>query len=181
MKDRILTITVKEEIYRYVTQSLNSDVVKLERGSTLMYIIRPHLILEPDDWELEPIPDGFAQLNIELPVRSLTVEARSGKVYYCDTLFRDHLTKEGLVKVRSFMKKNYNDNFCTFMAGWVEHQYRVNEMAEKKRRIHVTDGITAFFNNYHIEFTEAMVEARRQAWKRYMDKVEKYDKSPILN
>ena len=180
MKDRILTITVKEEIYKFITQSLNSDVVRLERGSALLYMIKPHLALEPDEWELEPIEEGYATLGIELPVRSRTTEARSGKVYYCDTLFRDHLTKEGLVKVRSFMKKNYNDKFCTFMAGWVEHQYRVNDLTEKEKRIQVTDGITAFFDCYHIEFTDAMVEARRQAWKRYRNKVEKYEKSPII-
>lgn len=180
MKDRILTITVKEEIYRYITQSLNSDIVRLERGSALLYMIKPHLVLEPDGWELEPVEEGYATLGIELPVRSRTTESRSGKVYYCDTLFRDHLTLEGLVKVRSFMKKNYNEKFCTFMAGWVEHQYRINDLTERERRIQVTDGIVAFFNCYHIDFTEEMVQARRQAWKRYKEKVEKYEKSIIV-
>lgn len=180
MKDRIVTITVKEEIYKFITQSLKSDVVSLERGSALLYMIKPHLALEPDEWELEPIEEGYAQIAIELPVRSRTTEARSGKVYYCDTLFRNHLTFEGLVKVRSFMKKNYNEKFCTFMAGWVEHQYRVNDLTEKEKRIQVTDGITAFFDCYHIDFTEKMVQSRRQAWKRYRDKVEKYEKSVIV-
>lgn len=172
---------MKEEYFKYITQSLRSDVVKLEKGSTLMHIIKPYLSLEPDEWELEPIPEGFTQLRIELPVWSHTYEARSGKVYYCDTLFRDHLTEAGLKKVRSFIKKNYNDKFCTFMAGWVERQHRENEISETSRRIQVTDGIAAFFNNYHIDFTEAMVEARRKAWLRYQDKVENYEKSPVIN
>lgn len=180
MKDRLLTITVKEDIYKYITMPLQSDVVRLERDSALMTVIKPHLCLEPDDWELEPLPEGFHKIHIELPDLRKVYEARSGKVYYCDTLFRDHITKAGLEKVRRFFKRSFHDKFNTYLTGWVEHQHVDNETSETERRIQVTAGIVAFFNSYHIDFDEKMIEARRQAWIRYQKNLEEYKKSPAI-
>lgn len=181
MIGRYLTITVKEDLYKYITESLNSEIVRLERDSTLLNIIKPHLCLEPDEWELTPVPKGYTKLQIELPDLRKVYEARSGKVYYCDTLFRDHITEDGLKKVRRYLKRNYNDKFCTFLAGWVERQHFENETSEEEKRIQVTSGVVAFFNNYHITFTESMVEARRKAWLRYLENLENYKKSPVMN
>ena len=181
MKDRLLTITVKEDIYKYITESLQDDVVRPERGSTLMNIIKPHLCLDPDEWELEPVPDGYRELQIELPDLRRVYEAKKGKVYYCDTLFRDHITDLGLKKVRNYFNRNFNDKFQTFLAGWVERQHFTNETSEVEKRIQVTSGIVAFFNNYHIDFDKKMIEARRKAWLRYQDKVERYKASPVFN
>ena len=181
MKGRLLTITVKQDIHKYITESLQSEIVKTERDSTLMNIIKPHLCLEAEAWELEPIPEGFVQLQIELPDLRQVYEARSGKKYYCDTLFRDHITEEGLKKVRNFFKRTYNDKFLTFLAGWVERQHFDNETSDEEKRIQVTSGIVAFFNNYHIDFDEKMIEARRKAWIRYQEKVENYKVSPAFN
>lgn len=181
MKGRLLTITVKQDIHKYITESLQSEIVKTERDSTLMNIIKPHLCLEAEAWELEPIPEGFVQLQIELPDLRQVYEARSGKKYYCDTLFRDHITEEGLKKVRNFFKRTYNDKFLTFLAGWVERQHFENETSDEEKRIQVTSGIVAFFNNYHIDFDEKMIEARRKAWIRYQEKVENYKVSPAFN
>ena len=99
----------------------------------------------------------------------------------CDTRFRDHITLEGLKKVRSYFKRTYNDRFMTFLAGWVERQHFDNSNSEEERRIQVTSGIAAFFNNYHITFDERMIESRRKAWLRYQEKVEKNKKSPAMN
>ena len=181
MKDRLLTITVKEDIYKYITMPLQSDIVKLERDTTLMNIIKPHLCLEPDEWELEPIPEGYHKLQIELPDLRKVYEARNGKVYYCDTLFRDHITKEGLDKVRRFFKRSFHAEFNAYLTGWVEKQHVDNEKSETEKRIQVTEGIVAFFNSYHIDFDEKMIEARRQAWIRYNKDVEKYKKSPAIH
>ena len=177
MKDRILTITVKADLRKYLTESPQSDIIRPERDSELMTVIKPYLCLEPDEWETQPIPDGYAQLQIALPDLRKVYEARSGKVYYCDTLFRDHITEEGLKKVRSYFKRTYNDRFMTFLAGWVERQHFDNSNSEEERRIQVTSGIAAFFNNYHITFDERMIESRRKAWLRYQEKVEKNKKS----
>lgn len=181
MKGRNLTIIVKEDIYKYITQSLQRDVIVPERDSTLMNIIKPHLCLVPDEWESEPMRDDYRYLQVELPDLRQVYEARSGKVYYCDTLFRDHITRKGLVKVQRFLKRTYHAEFCAFLAGWVERQHIDNEIAEKERRIQVTNGIVAFLNNYHIDFDEKMVEAHRQAWIRYLKNVEKYKVSPVFH
>lgn len=180
MKGRYLTITVKEDLYKYITESLQSDIIKPERDSTLMNIIKHHLCLEPDDWELEPIRDDYRQIQIELPDLRQVYEARSGKVYYCDTLFRDHITKKGLLKVQRFLKSTYHAQFYAYMTAWVERQNVDKENSNTKRRIEVTSGIVAFFNNYHIDFTEAMVQAHRKAWIRYLKNLEKYKVSPVL-
>lgn len=181
MKDRLLTITVKDDIYKYITMPLQSDIVKLERDTTLMNIIKQHLCLEPDEWELEPIPEGFHKIQIELPDLRKVYEARNGRTYYCDTLFRDHITKAGLDKVRRFFKRSYHAEFCAYLTGWVERQHVDNETSETERRIQVTSGIVAFFNSYHIDFDEKMIEARRQAWIRYQKDVENYKKSPAIH
>ena len=67
MKDRLLTITVKCEIHKYLTEPLQSNIVKTERNSELIDTIKPYLCLEPDEWESEPIQEGYTQLQIELP------------------------------------------------------------------------------------------------------------------
>lgn len=180
MKGRYLTITVKEDVYKYITQSLRSDIVKPERDSTLMSVIKPHLCLEPDSWEQEPIPDNYHELQIELPDLRKVYEARSGKVYYCDTLFRDHITDEGLKRVRRFLKRSYYAEFRSYLTGWVERQHVENENSEKERRIQVLTGIVAFFNSYHIDFDEKMLEAHRQAWIRYQKKLDEYRISPLV-
>ena len=180
MKGRNLTIIVKENIYKYITESLHSDTIVPQRDSTLMAIIKPHLCLVPDEWESEPLMDGYWKIQIELPDLRQVYEARSGKVYYCDTLFRDHITKKGLVRVQRFLKSTYNEKFYTYLTGWVERQLVENETAEKERRVQVTNGIVAFFNNYHISFDEKMVEAHRQAWIRHLKKLEEYKVSPAL-
>ncbi len=181
MKDRILTITVKADLHKYLTESHQSDIIRPERDSELMTVIKPYLCLEPDEWESQPIPDGYAQLQIALPNLRKVYEARSGKVYYCDTLFRDHITEEGLKKVRSYFKRTFNDKFLTFLAGWVEYQNVANETSENKKRIQITKGIVAFFNNYHITFDESMIEARRKAWIRYLEKLEENRVSAASN
>ena len=181
MKDRILTITVKNDLHKYLTESHQSDIIRPERDSELMTVIKPYLCLESDEWELQPIPEGYVQLQIALPELRKVYEARNGKVYYCNTLFRDHITLEGLKKVRSYFKRTYNDRFMTFLAGWVERQHYDNSNTEEERRIQVTNGIAAFFNNYHITFDERMIESRRKAWLRYQEKLEKNKKSPVTN
>lgn len=180
MKDRLLTITVKEDIYKYITMPLQSDVVPLDRDTTLIDTIKPYLCLDPDEWELEPIPEGYHKIQIELPDLRKVYEARNGKIYYCDTLFRDHITKDGLNKVRRFFKRSFNEKFNAYLTGWVEKQHVDNETSEKEKRIQVTAGIVAFFNSYHIDFDEKMIEARRQAWIRYQKNLEEYKKSPAI-
>lgn len=180
MKGRYLTITVKEDLYKYLTQSLQSEIVKPGRDSTLMDIIKPHLCLVPDEWESQPMRDDYRKIQIELPDLRQVYESRSGKVYYCDTLFRDHITKKGLLKVRRFLKQTYHAQFYSYLTAWVERQHFDNESVEKEKRIQVTNGIVAFFNNYHIEFDEKMVEAYRQSWIRYLKNVEEYKVSPVL-
>ena len=181
MKGRLLTITVKCEIYKYLTEPLQSNIVKTEKNSELINTIKPYLCLEPDEWESEPLQAGYTQVQIELPDLRRVYDARNGKMYYCDTLFRDHITYEGLKKVRNYFKRTYNDRFMTFLAGWVERQHFDNSNSEEERRIQVTSGIAAFFNNYHITFDERMIESRRKAWLRYQEKVEKNKKSPAMN
>ena len=181
MKDRILTITVKADLHKYLTESHQSDIIRPERDSELMTVIKPYLCLEPDEWETQPVPDGYAKLQIALPNLRKVYEARSGRMYYCDTLFRDHITEEGLKKVRSYFKRTFNDKFLTFLAGWVEYQNVANETSENEKRVQITKGIVAFFNNYHITFNESMIEARRKAWIRYLEKLEENRVSAASN
>lgn len=181
MKDRLLTITVKADIHKYLTESHQSEVIRLERNSELMDVIKPYLCLEPDEWEIQPVPEGFAKLQIMLPDLRQVYEARSGKMYYCDTLFRDHINETGLKKVRNYFKRTFNDKFLTFLAGWVERQHFDNENSDEERRIQVTSGIVAFYNNYHIAFDEKMIEARRKAWIRYVEKLEQNRVSAASN
>ena len=46
MKGRYLTVTVKSHIKKFLVESLGSEIVKTDRDSTLLAIIKPHLTLE---------------------------------------------------------------------------------------------------------------------------------------
>lgn len=180
MEGRFLTVTIKDNIKKFVTESLNSDYVPLERGSTLLYIIKPHLLLEPDGWELMEIEEGYSQLRIELPELRKEYDSRNDRVYYCNTLFRDHIDAKGLKKVRKFLYNTYKASFRTFMDGWIERQYAAESDSDKEVVEQVVEGVTSFLNQYHIPFTEKDVEALRQDWQRHKRKNENYRFSPIL-
>lgn len=181
MKERYLTVSVEQHIYRYITESLGTNVVKLERDSTLMAIIKPYLELSSEQEEL-PTPDGFMELKIELSELREIYNSRTGSVYYCDTLFRNVLTEKGMVKVRNFFKRTFKNSFRTFLDGYTEKQYDdiASGEVDAHRRIKVKQGVVAFLLNYHIDFDEKLINALTRDWYRHTDRNENNRFSPVL-
>ena len=181
MKERYLTVSVEQHIYRYITESMGCDVVKLERDSTLMAIIKPYLELSSGTDE-QPVPDKFMELKIELPELRRVYNSRTGSCYYCDTLFRNVLTEKGMVKVRRFLGRTFKNSFRTFMDGYTEKQY--DDMSTGKagagKRIKVKQGVVAFLLNYHIDFDETLINALTRDWYRHTDRNENNRFSPVL-
>ena len=170
MKGRYLTVTVKSHIKKFLVESLGSEIIKTERDSTLLAIIKPHLTLESAIEEVEETPEGYEQIQIELPDLRQVYNARSGKVYYCDTMFRDHIDRLGLEKVRNFFNRTYK-------AGYTEHQ---NETKAEDERLRVKMGVCAFFNQYHITYDDTMVSSLTRDWYRHQQRNEKNRFSPVL-
>ncbi len=177
MKGRYLTVTVKSHIKKFLVESLGTEIIKTERDSTLLAIIKPHLTLESAIEEVEETPEGYEQIQIELPDLRQVYNARSGKVYYCDTMFRDHIDRLGLEKVRNFFNRTYKAAFRTFMDGYTEHQ---NETKAEDERLRVKMGVCAFFNQYHITYDDTMVSSLTRDWYRHQQRNEKNRFSPVL-
>ena len=179
MKGRYLTVTVKSHIKQYLVESLGTDVVKTERNSTLLAIIKPHLILESAVEEVEEIPDDYEKIQIELPDLRQVYSAVNGKVYYCDTMFRDHIDQLGLEKVRNFFSRTFKAAFRTFMDGYTESQNDINSLSEENRRLRVKQGVVSFLLQYHIEPKEKLVINLTRDWYRHQHRNEKNRFSPI--
>ena len=177
MKGRYLTVTVKSHIAQYIKESMGSSLVKPERDSTLLAIIKPHLVLGSAVEEATETPEGYEEIQIELPDLRQVYETRSGKVYYCDTMFRDHIDQRGLERVRNFFNRTYKAAFRTFMDGYTEFQ---NETKSEEARIRVKMGVCAFFNQYHITYTDTMVSSLTRDWYRHQQRNEKNRFSPVL-
>lgn len=177
MKGRYLTVTVKSHIKKFLVESLGSEIVKTDRDSTLLAIIKPHLTLESAVDEVEETPEGYEEIQIELPDLRQVYNAQSGKTYYCDTMFRDHIDRVGLEKVRNFFNRTYKAAFRTFMDGYTEFQ---NETKSEDARIRVKMGVCAFFNQYHITYTDTMVSSLTRDWYRHQERNEKNRFTPVL-
>ena len=98
-------------------------------------------------------------------------------MYYCDTMFRDHIDRLGLEKVRNFFNRTYKAAFRTFMDGYTEHQ---NETKAEDERLRVKMGVCAFFNQYHITYDDTMVSSLTRDWYRHQQRNEKNRFSPVL-
>ncbi len=181
MKGRYVTVFVKNHIRKYIMESLGSDTIKLERDSTLMAIIKPYLSLEADEWETDTPPEGFGQLYIELPKLNKELEESTGRVYWCDTLFRDHLQDKGLKKVQNFLSRNFKAAFRSFMDGYTEAQNDSASDEYDEYRIKVKHGVVAFLIQYHIDFDECLVSSLTRDWHRHRLKNEKYRYSPLIH
>lgn len=177
MKGRYLTVSVKSHIQRYIIESIGSSIVKPGRDSALMAIIKPHLVLGSAIDEEEPLPEGYAEIQIELPDLRQVYEAKSGKVYYCDTMFRDHIDRLGLERVRHFFNQTFKAAFRTFMDGYTEYQ---QENKAEDESIKVKKGVCAFFNQYHITYDDTMVSSLTRDWYRHQERNEKNRFTPVL-
>ena len=179
MKERYLTVSVEQHIYRYITESLGTNVVKLERDSTLMSIIKPYLELSSETDE-QPVPDKFMELKIELPELRRVYNSRTGSCYYCDTLFRNVLTEKGMVKVRRFLSRTFKNSFRTFMDGYTENQNDNNAEAAETSRMRVKRGVVAFLLQYHIDINERLVSTLTRDWYRHRDRTEQNRFTPVF-
>ena len=170
-------MSVKSYIKKYLTESLNTEIIKPERGSTLLSIIKPHLILVSAMEKEEEIPAGYEEIQIELPDLRQVYEASSGKVYYCETLFRNRIDSIGLAKVRTFFTRTFKAAFHTFMDGYIEYQ---NEFKSKEEGLVVKQGVCSFLNQYHITYDNKLADNLTRDWYRHRDRNEKNRFSPVL-
>ena len=180
MKGRYLTVTVKSHIKKFLVESLGSEIVKTDRDSTLLAIIKPHLTLESAVDEVEETPEGYEEIQIELPDLRQVYESRSGKLYYCDTMFRDHIDRRGLERVRSFFNRTFKAAFRTFMDGYTESQNDSRALTETESRTRIKQGVVAFLLNYHITPDERLISSLTRDWYRHQDRNEKNRFSPVI-
>lgn len=172
---------IEDEYYAYITASLNSSVVKPERGSVLMSIIAPHLELSSHKDDPPEVPEGFSVLKIELPDLRLVYNAKAGKAYYCDTMFRDRLSENGAMKVRQFFKRTFKNAYRTFMDGYTESQRDdQSQAAAYTAMLRVKSGTVAFLLQYHIDIDEKLITRLTRDWYRHTERNERNRFSPVL-
>lgn len=174
-------MTVKAHIKKFLTQSLQSEIVKPERDSTLMAIIKPHLILESAVDETDPEPEGYEEIKIELPDLRQVYNSKTGRSYYCDTMFRDHIDNKGLEKVRNFFNRTFKAAYRTFMDGYIESQNDAyTDEGNEESRLRVKRGAVSFLMSYHIDPDERLITALTRDWYRHRERTEKNRFSPVL-
>lgn len=179
--ERTILVPVESHIYSYITQSRQSEVITLERDSTLLAIMKPHLELKPvSDEDAVEVPEGYKMLRIVVPELRHVYNHKKKKVIYCDTLFRDNLSPKGVKKVNKFFKDNFKDKFRVAMDIYVEKQYDEMSDSDEQHRIKLKKGITTFLLQYHIEPTEKLIRSLKMDYIRHRDKNEMYRYSPVF-
>ena len=176
MKGLYVTAKVGERNKRFIEDSYQSDTIPLERDSILLHLIMPYLELTSD----EPAEDDYGPdtVKIELPLGNKKVYNHSGQmVYVCNTLWRNRLSEEGQAKVKRFFDHEVKKAFRTYMDGYIESQNATETGRQYKR---IKEGITAFFIQYHIDFTKQDIAAFARDWYRHRDKVDENLRSPLV-
>ncbi len=174
MKGLYVTARIGQRYKRYVADSYQSDTVPLERGSNLLNIIMPYLELttgEPEEVDDETI-------KIELPLGNKKVYNSSGQtVYVCNTLWRNRLSEEGQYRVKRFFENEFKSKLRTYVDAYIE-KGKERDRNGKDRR--VKEAITAFFIQYHIDFTKKDLATMARDWYRHRDKVDENKRSPLV-
>lgn len=180
MEGNRLMIRVKHHIAQYLRDSIQSDVIKVDKGRAMMTMIKPYLTLEPDEWEQEPLPEGMDEIFIELPKLNQEWEEENGVIYWCNELFRDHLSKRGLDILRNFFNKNFRAAYRSFMDGYTESQQDATSLDESEARLKVKRGAAAFLCQYHIDLDEKLIRAMVRDWYRHTERNEQNRYSPLI-
>jgi len=176
MNELYVKARVGTEIKQWLEASYNSDIVAPLRDSTLMGIIKQHLELtsQDDDEQL----DDAECVKIKLPIQNGSVYCQSnGRVYVCNTLWRNRLSEKGHLRVKKFFENNFRHAFHTFMDGYVEGQYATKT---EEARLKVKEGVAAFLLQYHIDFNEKLVARLTRDWWRHNDRNEGNRVSPMV-
>ena len=168
---------VGKKLKQWLQDSYQDGVVHPAHGSVLVYLMIPYLELQPKTEE-EQFPEEETVM-IELPMkRDEKVYCHSThKVYYCNTLWRNRLSSKGHKKVKQFFETNFRKAFHTFMDGYIEGQH---ETKDEDARLKVKQGVCAFLNQYHIDYTETMISSMTRDWWRHVDKTEENRVSPMV-
>ena len=168
---------VGKKLKRWIEDSFQDGTVRPARGSVLVMLILPYLELHPKGEE-EELPEDETVL-IELPMkRDEKVYCKSTKkVYYCNTIWRNWLSKAGHKKVKHFFETNFRKAFHTFMDGYTEGQH---ETKDEDARMKVKQGVCAFLNQYHINYDETMISSMTRDWWRHVEKNEENRISPMV-
>lgn len=180
-----LTAHVGPTMRQYVEGHYGTDIIELTSRSTFMYAILPHL----ETVSLNE-PEFFLEsecVKLALPIRrNEKVYYKNGKsVYVCNTLWRNILTDDGHKMVKKLLYYNYKHSFRTYMAGYVERQHNENDVADKKKRIKVLEGIYAFFLSFGINFEDSKEEKKemvklKKDWERFEKESYRYKVSPFI-
>lgn len=176
MKGYYVKANVGAKLKKYLEDSYGNGVITPPKGSTLMGIIKQHLELVSHTEE-ECLPEDECVL-IELPIHPERVYSQStGKVYFCNTLWRNRLSEDGHKKVRKFFENNFRHAFYIFMDGSIEGQHLKNV---EKDSVEIKASVAAFLNQYRIEFDEKMISTMTRDWWRHTDKNERKKFSPMV-
>lgn len=176
MKGYYVTVRVGEKLKKYLEASYNGEFIKPPKDSNLMGIIKQYLELASSAEE-EVLPENEC-VKIELPLQNGVVYSQSaGKVYVCNTLWRNKLSETGHKRVRKFFENNFKYSFHIFMDGHITGQY---SQKSEDARIKIKEAVVEFLLQYHINLDDRLIAALTRDWWRHNDRNEHYLESPII-
>lgn len=180
MKGYYVEVRVGPVLKQYTEHSLNMDIIRPGQGSILVDLMRPYLerrnyeqldLFGGDD---SSAPTDKQTIKIEMPFHNGPVYNHSAKkVVKYNSLYRTELSKYGQAIVRRHLKKIMRHAFHTYMDGYTSKCEDYNQKRVKA-------GVTSFFSDYSIEFTEKDVSAFCRDWFRYRDKKYNSRVSPLI-
>lgn len=176
MKGYYVTVMVGEKLKKYLEASYNGGIIKPPKDSNLMGIIKQHLELFSSTEDIE-LPENEC-VKIELPLQNGAVYSQSsGKVYVCNTLWRNRLSETGHKRVRKFFENNFKYSFHIFMDGHITGQY---SQKNEEDRIKIKEAVVEFLMQYHINLDDRLIASLTRDWWRHNDRNEHYKESPLV-
>ena len=180
MKGLNVEIRVGSLLKQYVENYLQTDIIKTGNGWVLVDLIKPYLRLRDNnqldmfDTEMSDNQDVSETIKLQVPLLHCKTYSKTyDRIIHLDGYYHTVVSEYGQAIVRRHLKRMLKQSFHVYMDGYTSAW----DELDKKR---VKTGVTSFFTDYGITFTEKDVNSYSRDWFRYRGK--KYDGriSPIL-
>lgn len=181
-KGTYVEIHVGERLKKYIEEcysrrgELVDGMVVPKKGSSVYDILRPYLELHPRDDDPGFLPEETVRIWLPFERCHKVHNHLTGKVYYCDTFWRNWLTEQGHAKMRRLFDNNFRFFLYAHLDGYTSGQREVNAECRAK----VKKGLYEFCDNFHFTPTHRDEMKLLRAYYRYLDNREECRMSPFF-
>lgn len=178
-------VQVGNRLKKYIEENFNrrgelkDGMVCPKKGSTLLDIIRPYLELQSyiEKQEKQDLPpDETIRIAFPLMRGQKVYNRSSGKVYYCDTFWRNWLNPAGHKKLERLFENNFRFYLFAHLDGYASGQREKDPQCRPKMK----HGLYEFCDNFNINPDTKEVKTLLRAYYRYVEDREHSNVSPFF-